>query len=174
MLTSRIKCNSRGVSLTEIRGIVRIAGKDLNGNLELWRGLALIKGIGHNLADAIAEVVSAELNISKHEKIGVLKPEQVKTIEAIISDPVAHGIPGWMLNRQRDFESGKDTHLLMGELDLRVKRDIELQKDIRSYRGIRHMFGLRVRGQRTRTTGRTGATVGVVRKKQKPSVKKKK
>jgi len=35
----------------------------------------------------------------------------------------------------------------------------------RSHRGIRHFRGLKVRGQRTKTTGRGGATVGVVRKK---------
>jgi small subunit ribosomal protein S13 len=30
-----------------------------------------------------------------------------------------------------------------------------------SWRGYRHMFGLRVRGQRTRNTGRTATSVGV-------------
>ncbi|TLX95508.1 MAG: 30S ribosomal protein S13, partial [Thaumarchaeota archaeon] len=31
----------------------------------------------------------------------------------------------------------------------------------RSWKGIRHALGLKVRGQRTRTTGRKGRTVGV-------------
>jgi small subunit ribosomal protein S13 len=44
---------------------------------------------------------------------------------------------------------------------LTVKSDIDLMKEIKCWRGIRHMLGLKVRGQRTRTTGRTGITVGV-------------
>ena len=35
----------------------------------------------------------------------------------------------------------------------------------RAHRGIRHYFGLTVRGQHTKTTGRRGKTVGVARKK---------
>jgi small subunit ribosomal protein S13 len=51
------------------------------------------------------------------------------------------------------------------ELLYYVKEDIEREKRIKSWRGIRHALGLKVRGQRTRTTGRTGITVGVKRKK---------
>jgi small subunit ribosomal protein S13 len=38
-------------------------------------------------------------------------------------------------------------------------------KKIRAYRGLRHERGLKVRGQRTKSTGRRGSTVGVSRKK---------
>jgi len=38
-------------------------------------------------------------------------------------------------------------------------------KKIKCWRGIRHRLGLKVRGQRTKTTGRTGMTIGVRRKK---------
>jgi len=41
---------------------------------------------------------------------------------------------------------------------------VDRLKKIRCWRGIRHMLGLKVRGQRTRTTGRFGPTVGVKRK----------
>ena len=37
-------------------------------------------------------------------------------------------------------------------------------KKIRTHRGLRHYWGLKVRGQRTKTTGRRGATVGVTKK----------
>jgi small subunit ribosomal protein S13 len=37
-------------------------------------------------------------------------------------------------------------------------------KDIRTWKGIRHSLGLKVRGQRTRTTGRSGKAVGVKKK----------
>jgi len=38
---------------------------------------------------------------------------------------------------------------------------------------VRHMFGLPVRGQKTRSSFRKGTTVGVVRKKSMPAKKKK-
>ncbi|MEM2618451.1 MAG: 30S ribosomal protein S13, partial [Candidatus Hadarchaeales archaeon] len=44
------------------------------------------------------------------------------------------------------------------------KADIGRERKIRSRRGIRHELGLPVRGQRTRTTGRKGLSVGVMRK----------
>ncbi|MEM4165256.1 MAG: 30S ribosomal protein S13 [Nitrososphaerales archaeon] len=47
------------------------------------------------------------------------------------------------------------------DLELAVKNDIEREKMVGSWRGIRHSLGLKVRGQRTRTTGRKGRTVGV-------------
>jgi small subunit ribosomal protein S13 len=37
-------------------------------------------------------------------------------------------------------------------------------RKIRCYKGIRHETGQKVRGQRTKSTGRTGTTVGVKRK----------
>ena len=45
-----------------------------------------------------------------------------------------------------------------------VKSDIDFMTDIRSWKGIRHSLGLKVRGQRTRTTGRKGRAVGVAKK----------
>jgi small subunit ribosomal protein S13 len=42
-----------------------------------------------------------------------------------------------------------------------ISNDIDREKTIFSWRGYRHMFGLRVRGQCTRTTGRKGGAVGV-------------
>ncbi|HOW33966.1 MAG TPA: 30S ribosomal protein S13, partial [Methanoregulaceae archaeon] len=44
--------------------------------------------------------------------------------------------------------------------------DINLLRKIRCYRGIRHETGQKVRGQRTKSTGRTGLTVGVKKKKE--------
>jgi len=76
------------------------------------------------------------------------------------------GIPNWMLNRRKDLETGKDLHLIGSDLEFRVKQDIEFMKSIKSWKGWRHSLGLKVRGQRTRTTGRTGRTVGVHRRRR--------
>nr|HDO80640.1 30S ribosomal protein S13 [Candidatus Bathyarchaeota archaeon] len=83
-----------------------------------------------------------------------------------VSNPSSVGIPSWMLNRQKDLETGKDLHLIGSQLALTVKNDIELMKRIRCWKGVRHALGLKVRGQRTKTTGRKGQTVGVRRKKR--------
>jgi len=47
-----------------------------------------------------------------------------------------------------------------------LREDLERLKKVRAHRGIRHHCGLRVRGQRTKSTGRRGATVGVIKKKK--------
>jgi small subunit ribosomal protein S13 len=52
------------------------------------------------------------------------------------------------------------------DLVLTQREEMDIIRKTRSYRGIRHERGLRVRGQKTRSTGRRGATVGVSRKKK--------
>ena len=74
-------------------------------------------------------------------------------------------LPWWMLNRRKDLISGEDKHIMGSDLVLKLRDDINLLRKIRSYRGIRHERGLRVRGQRTKSTGRRGMVVGVMRKK---------
>lgn len=154
---------------TEFRGIVRVAGKDMKGDLPLAKALTRIKGVGLNLADSIASIVSRELGIDKREKIGNLDDDQIDKLEQIIKHPSQYGVPVWALNKRKDT-SGKDSHLIGPDLDFSVRQDIEAEKNIKSYRGIRHMFGLPVRGQRTKTMGRKGMTLGVVKKKLMPTV----
>jgi len=69
-----------------------------------------------------------------------------------------------MLNRPKDMETGKDLHLTGADLKLRIKTDIEEMKNLKSWRGYRHAYGLRVRGQHTKTTGRSGKAMGVKKK----------
>ncbi len=144
------------------RYIVRVAGTDIDGSLKTAYGLAEIQGIGVNLAYGICRV----LGINPEMRIGYLTDEEIKKIEDLLKDPLKYGIPRWMLNRRKDYTTGNDLHLVGAELIFYVKQDIEREKKIKSWRGIRHALGLKVRGQRTRTTGRLGITVGV-RKKRK-------
>ena len=46
-------------------------------------------------------------------------------------------------------------------LETKLREDIERMAKIRCNRGLRHKWGLKVRGQHTKTTGRFGRTVGV-------------
>jgi len=146
----------------EFRHIVRVTDTDIDGTLKVGYALTKIKGVSISLANAILK--KAEVN--PEIRLGLLSEEQVRKIEEILKNPTKYGIPNWLLNRRKDLETGKDLHLLSSDLVLRTKMDIDLMKKIKSWRGYRHAYGLKVRGQRTRTTGRTGKTVGVRKKRR--------
>ena len=144
----------------EFKHIVRIVGKDLAGDNHVQLALSDIKGVSVALARAVAYAAEIDPVV----KLGDLNAEQIRKLENVLKNPGDHGIPVWMLNRRKDYESGKDMHLLGADIDMAVRSDIGRERRIRSRRGIRHELGLPVRGQRTRTTGRKGLTVGVKRK----------
>lgn len=161
-----------GFLMAEFRGIVRIVGKDMDGNAPMNEILAALKGVGMNLGAAIAGIASRELGIERNAKIGNLSEEQIESIEDMILHPEKHGIPAWMQNRRKEPFTGKDAQLVGADLGFRERQDIEFMKNIRCYRGVRHAFGLPVRGQRTKTMGRSGVTVGVQKSKVKEAAKK--
>ncbi len=148
------------MSAREFQHIVRIAGSDLDGTLKLNYALSNINGIGITLANAMTK--KADLN--PQTRVGFLSEIDIERLEDIITNPAKYGFPPWMLNRPKDIETGKDLHLIGADLTLRVKTDIEEMKNLKSWRGYRHAYGLRVRGQRTRTTGRSGKAMGVKKK----------
>lgn len=96
---------------------------------------------------------------------GELTSEELERIVTIIQNPTQYKIPSWFLNRQRDIVDGKDSQILANGVDSKLRDDLERLKKIRAHRGLRHYWGLRVRGQHTKTTGRRGRTVGVSKKK---------
>jgi small subunit ribosomal protein S13 len=145
----------------EFKRIVRLLDTDLDGELPVIYGLSAVKGVGYNYAMALCRA----LKIDPFMKIGYLTDEEAKMIETFAKDPSKLQIPTWLYNRRKDYTTGEDLHLIGSELLYYVKEDIEREKRIKSWRGIRHALGLKVRGQRTRTTGRIGVTVGVKRKK---------
>ncbi len=157
----------------EFKGRLRLSGYEVDGNYDMIKALRMVKGIGQRLAEAIAGEFEKTEGVKKSTKIGYLSDEQLEKLEKIIASPGEFGIPTWMLNRRKDFESGRDIHLVGSDLEFAIQNDKKREMNMRSYRGVRHMFGLPVRGQRTRTMGRTGVTVGVQRKKQQPAKKKK-
>jgi len=122
-------------------------------------GLTQIRGVGYMFANTILNL----LKINPDQRIGYLSSEQVKSIENIIKNPSASNFPSWFLNRRKDVETGEDKHLITSDIAFTVRNDIEREKTSGSWRGIRHMFGLKVRGQRTRCTGRKGGAVGVAK-----------
>lgn len=147
---------------TGFKHIVRVIDKDLDGTKTVVDALSDIKGIGIRLA----QVIARRVGISPEARIGYLPEEKIEEIEDFIRNLADRDIPDWLLNRRKDLESGKDKHLISSDIDLQVKADVEREKNIWSWRGYRHAYGLKVRGQRTRTTGRTGKTVGVSKKRR--------
>jgi len=122
-------------------------------------GLRQIKGIGYMFANSMLQV----LKINPHQKVGNLTTEQISSIEKIIEDPKAADFPIWFLNRRQDIETGDDMHLVTSDIAFNIRNDVEREKNLFSWRGYRHMYGLKVRGQRTRCTGRKGGAVGVAK-----------
>jgi len=146
--------------LSEFRYIVRIADTDLRGSESLEYELTRIKGISINFAKAIVKAA----DLTKVERVGSLKDAEVQRIEEVLKKPGSFGIPPWLFNRQKDPRDGENRHLIGPELTLQIRSDIDLMRETRSWKGVRHALGLKVRGQRTKTTARSGRAVGVKRR----------
>ena len=146
------------------RGIVRIAGKDVKGQVTLQRALTAVRGIGHTLAMAASHIVQKELSIDPKSRVGDLTEVQIEDIDRVLYTLHDHGVPKYLMNRRTDFSSGTDRHVIMNDLIFENTQDVEREKKAFSWIGFRHTFGQKVRGQKTRNTGRTGMAVGVLRK----------
>jgi small subunit ribosomal protein S13 len=144
----------------EYRHILRIMGTDMQGTLKAVYALTEIKGISLSLSNAILK----KAGINPDLRVGFLTESDIGKIEAVIKEPAKHGLPAWLFNRRKDVETGKDMHIISADLVLKTKTDIDQAKEIRSWRGYRHAYGLKVRGQRTKTTGRAGKALGVKKK----------
>jgi len=144
--------------MEEVKGIIRIADVDIIGTKSVYNGLRKIKGISFMMCNAICN----HLNLDRKRQIGTLNQDEVKKIESLLDNP--EELPQWILNRKKDYETGKNLHLTGSDLSLSKEFDIKRLKRIRSYRGLRHAIGQPTRGQRTRSHFRTNTSVGVHRK----------
>ncbi|MFC2044467.1 30S ribosomal protein S13 [Chloroflexota bacterium] len=109
--------------------MARIAGVDIPRNKQVWVSLQYIYGIG----PALSQSILVKAGVNPETKVDDLGEEEVNRLREII-------------DREHKVEGD-----LRKEVSLNIKRLIE----IGSYRGIRHRRNLPVRGQRTRTNGRT-------------------
>ena len=109
--------------------MARIAGVDLPREKRVEVGLTYIYGIGRSRSNEILD----QVGIDADKRVNDLTESEVNQLRQTI-------------DRQ---------YLVEGDLRRKVQQDIRRLKDIRCYRGIRHIRGLPVRGQRTRTNART-------------------
>jgi small subunit ribosomal protein S13 len=144
----------------EFRQILRISGTNVDGTKKLVYGISKIKGVGPSFAVAVVRACELKPEV----RLGDLSEGEVQKLEDAMKDPAKYGVPARLFNRRKDLATGRDTHLIGADLTLSSKTDIDFMTDIRTWKGVRHSLGLKVRGQRTRTTGRKGRAVGVAKK----------
>ena len=122
----------------------RLLGVDIPGDKRIEASLPYVYGIGPKTAKKILE----QANIDPNARAKNLSPEQLGEIVHAIN---ASGLS------------------IEGDLRREIQGNLKRLQAIRSYRGIRHIRGLPVRGQRTSTNARTRKgprkTVGVLRNK---------
>ncbi|TKY92138.1 MAG: 30S ribosomal protein S13 [Candidatus Methanomarinus sp.] len=143
----------------EIKHIVRVANTDLEGKKSVQYSLTGIKGINRRSARIISDISG----VDPAATMGYLEDEQIETLNKTVDD-IESILPVWMLNRRKDYLSGEDKHIVATDVLLIKREDLNSMKKTRSYKGIRHERGHKVRGQRTKSTGRIGLVVGVKRK----------
>merc|ERR1711874_830936 len=138
-----------------------ILNTNIDGRIKVMFAITSIKGVGRRYANIVLK--KADIEVTK--RAGELSDEEVEKLITIMQNPRHYKIPDWFLNRQKDCKDGKTNQVMANILDNKLREDLERLKKIRAHRGLRHYWGVRVRGQHTKTTGRRGRTVGVSKKK---------
>jgi len=140
----------------DLRYFVRIGQTDLDGTKSVERSLTDMKGIGQRTARIVTEAAG----IDRTATFGLLEDDEIESVVEVVENLDSH-LPEWMVNRQDDFFTGESSHIVGSDLEEQRRQDINRMQMIDSYKGIRHKRGQKVRGQRTKSTGRTEGTIGV-------------
>ncbi|MFY9717669.1 MAG: 30S ribosomal protein S13, partial [Thermoplasmata archaeon] len=133
------------------RYIVRIANSDLDGTRPAGLALTGVRGVGLRVAEATCRIA----HVNPAELIGNVPEATVEVLETTLGT-LPTLVPAWMTNHPREPFLGESPHLFGPDLETRRRDDVNVMKMVRSYRGVRHERGQKVRGQRTRSNGRTG------------------
>lgn len=122
---------------------------------EVLYALTAIPGVGRR----IANVVCKKAEVDMHKRAGEMSADEIEKIVAILQNPRSFKIPEWMLNRRKDKVDGKSAQLVSNLIATKFRDDLEALKKVRAHRGLRHYWGIKVRGQHTGTTGRGGRAI---------------
>jgi small subunit ribosomal protein S13 len=144
--------------------IIRVVNTDINGEHNIVQGLTQIKGIGRHMATFIADTAGVDRKL----KFGNLPEPEIEKLKEVLEN-IDEYAPPWMLNYRKDAYTGEDIHLISTDVTSRLRDDINMMKMIRSYRGVRHELGLKVRGQRSSSNGRKGLALGVSKRREAPA-----
>ncbi|KAL0435727.1 UNVERIFIED_CONTAM: 40S ribosomal protein S18 [Sesamum radiatum] len=149
------------VANEDFQHILRVQNTNVDGKQKIMFALTSIKGIGRRFANIVCKKADIDMN----KRAGELSNAEIDSLMVIVANPRQFKIPDWFLNRKKDYKDGKFSQVTSNALDMKLRDDLERLKKIRNHRGLRHYWGLRVRGQHTKTTGRRGKTVGVSKKR---------
>jgi len=108
--------------------MARIAGVNIPDNTHIVIGLQHIYGIGTTRANKICQISS----VNPQTKVKELTQDEMEAIRTQVG-----------------------SYTIEGDLRREVSMSIKRLVDLKCYRGTRHMKGLPVRGQRTKTNART-------------------
>ena len=123
-------------------------------------GMTSVKGIGVRTSMMICQISGVD-----GSKLGGHLSQEEQDLLRETIDSYATKVPWWLVNRQRDLESNEDAHIISNEVTMTRDDDISRLAEMKTYRGMRHRSGHKVRGQRLRSNGRKGSALGVQRKK---------
>lgn len=173
LLLHRSSCSQAALvfSDTNFQHIIRLANTNVDGREKIIYALTAIKGVGRRFSALVCK--KADIDVSKRcssflstlifiYRAGELTPQELEKIMTVIQHPRQFQIPNWFLNRQKDIKDGKYTQLISNNLDSKLREDLERLKKIRVHRGLRHFWGLRVRGQHTKTTGNLPSSLPLI------------
>jgi|TARA_A100001037_G_scaffold273281_1_gene270080 small subunit ribosomal protein S13 len=144
----------------DFKYIIRIANSDVSGEERLGFALTSIRGVGPRISNAIIQ----KLKLNPEELAGNLTDKNVDEIENAVQN-INEFVPSWLLNRQKDYDTGENIHPVSVDLKMVHDDDLNRMKKVKSYKGIRHASGHKVRGQRTYSNGRRGLALGVSKRK---------
>ncbi|KAH0575177.1 Ribosomal protein S18 [Spironucleus salmonicida] len=149
------------VRSADYRDLLRIFNTNVDGKRKLEISLTKILGIGRRFGRVCLEKAS----IDPFKRGGEMTLKEEEELLKIFQDPVAHGIPVWMINKRKEVITGKDIHITSSQFSQQTRTELEGMRRNKCNRGLRHAAGIKVRGQRTKCTGRRAGVVGVQRKK---------
>ena len=107
----------------------RIAGVNIPENKRIEISLTYIYGVGRSLSKKILDLLKIDIN----KKASDLSPKEVNDLKDYI---------------EKNFK-------IEGDLRRQIMINVKRLKDVGAWRGLRHIKGLPVRGQRTKTNNRT-------------------
>jgi len=157
MSTSRIQIKQE----KDFKFILRLFNTNIDGKQKIPYAIRSVRGIGRRFA----HLVTLKAGLNPNARAGELNDEQLEKIVDICNNPLKYSIPEWFLNRKNDPKEGITNQQIANGIDTKLREDLEKMKRMKLHKGLRHYFGLRVRGQHTCSTGRRGKIVGVAKKK---------
>merc|ERR1711957_1124706 len=124
----------------------------MGGKDKVMYALCSIKGIGKRFSNLVCKLAEIDMN----KRAGELTETEIENVNKILANPTDWGVPKWFLNRQSDPREGTASQLIANQVDTKLREDLERLKKMKSNRGLRHFRGIKVRGQKTCSTGRRG------------------